>query len=162
MKRVFVFLIFFIFSVSVFAQTPSPVPEPAKKGGVPTWAKDLRRAEIISLGSLPFVTIWTTLAYSAITKGKIVNPIKSDSDNGFDSKDQVKVLAIACSVSLALGLTDFVINLATRAVDREKQRRELETDRTLVVVPLSEAEPLIEKIPAKPDYLKGGLESAVF
>lgn len=150
-------------SCSLFAETasPSPVPQAYKKGETPQWAKDLRRAEIISLGSIPFVTIWTMLAYSAITKGKIVNPLSKDSSDSFDGGDQAKVLGIACSVSLALGLTDFTINLIQRMIEKNKATKEI-NENAVTVVPLDGIETLIETDAIIPDYLKGGLESVVY
>lgn len=157
------FLCLLTFSCSLFAETatPTPVPQAYKKGETPQWAKDLRRAEIITLGSIPFVTIWTMLAYSAITKGKIVNPLSKDSSDSFDEADQGRILGIACSVSLALGLTDFTINLIQRMIEKNKASKEI-NENAITVVPLDGIETLIETEAVIPDYLRGGLESVVF
>ena len=53
--------------------TPS-TPEPYTEEEFPLWAKDLRRFEVVLIGSLPFTFLYTSLSYSLIRYGV----------NGFD------------------------------------------------------------------------------
>lgn len=100
----------------------------------PQWARDLRRTEIITFGSLPFVTIWTTAGYSLAVKGTFHNPLDK-STSGFTEDDQKKIIAIAAGTSLCLGLADLTINLIARSVRKSKQRK---TVQTIQVIPLSQ------------------------
>lgn len=53
--------------------TPS-APEPYTEEEFPLWARDLRRFEVVLIGSLPFTFLYTSLGYSLIRYGV----------NGFD------------------------------------------------------------------------------
>lgn len=102
-------------------------PEPYGKDEFPSWAKDLRRTEIITFGSLPFATLGVTLGYGIIkyangTSTSIANPFnKSSSQYSLD--EQKKILGISCAVSLALGLTDLGVNHITRFIKRKKMQK---------------------------------------
>ncbi len=100
----------------------------------PQWTRDLRRTEIITFGSLPFVTIWTTAAYSLAVKGTFHNPLDK-STSGFTEDDQKKIIAIAAGTSLCLGLADLTINLITRSVRKSKQKKAFQP---IQVIPLSQ------------------------
>ncbi len=121
----------------------------------PQWSRDLRRTEIITLGSLPFVTLWTTLGYSIAVYGEFRNPLDKSTDS-FTSEDQKHVIAISAGVCVALGLTDLALTLIKRH-SRKKSSP---------ISPIS-AEPLPQnvqnEINENRDYFfKGVIESAVF
>lgn len=61
-RLLFAFSAFFLSFSMLFAQTQSP--EPYSKDEFHPVLKDLRRAEIITLGAIPFVTFNVTLGYS--------------------------------------------------------------------------------------------------
>lgn len=88
----------------------------------PQWAKDLRRTEIITLGSLPFVTLWTTVGYSLYEYGEFRNPLDKSTDS-FTEDDQWKIIKLSAVSCLALGLTDLTINLISRAHKESKLRK---------------------------------------
>lgn len=117
-------LILSIFS-KISAQNTNP--EPYGKDEFPSWAKDLRRTEIITFGSLPFATLGVTLGYGIIkyangSSTSIANPFnKSSSQYSLD--EQKKILGISCAVSLALGLTDLGVNHITRFIKRKKLQK---------------------------------------
>ncbi len=117
-------LILSIFS-KISAQNTNP--EPYGKDEFPSWAKDLRRTEIITFGSLPFATLGVTLGYGIIkyangSSTSIANPFnKSSSQYSLD--EQKKILGISCAVSLALGLTDLGVNHITRFIKRKKMQK---------------------------------------
>lgn len=125
----------------------------------PQWAKDLRRTEIIMFGSLPFVTLWTTVGYSLAVKGEFHSPLDKSS-SGFSSGDQARIIGIAAATSVGLGLFDLAFTLISRKI-KAKKRRDTSTD-GVQVIPFSaeQQEPGMPQSP--PAYLQGGLESAVF
>jgi hypothetical protein len=47
-------------------ETSSSVPEPYTEEEFPLWAKDLRRFEVVLIGSLPFTFLYTSISYSLI------------------------------------------------------------------------------------------------
>lgn len=120
MKKVIAFLYtaFFMFT-SVFAEESNALYiEPYEKGKeLPSWAKDLRRAEIVTLGSLPFTTLGTTLVYSLYRYGAndfkpayIPNPFPlSSTEAKLSTDEQIGIIATAAGISLAVGLTDFIV-----------------------------------------------------
>ena len=55
-------------------KSSSTAPEAYKDDEFPLWAKDLRRFEVVLIGSLPFTYLYTSLSYSLIRFGV----------NGFD------------------------------------------------------------------------------
>jgi len=137
----------------------------------PQWTKDLRRTEIITFGSLPFVTLWTTVGYSLITKGEFHSPLDKSS-SGFSSGDQAAIIGIAAATSLGLGLLDLGITLIRRHAKEKKNRRQRPDE--VQVIPFSQQmrerqeqnrkngmNPPAE-MPLPQEYLQGGLESAVF
>jgi len=63
--RFLFFIILFCFSFSViFAYEPTVTIEPYTQDNIPTWVEDIHRTEIITFGSLPFVTLSVSLGYS--------------------------------------------------------------------------------------------------
>lgn len=139
----------------------------------PQWSKDLRRTEVITFGSLPFVTLWTTVGYSLAVNGTPGNPLDKSSSN-FSPDQQKKIMAIAVSASIGLGLTDLVINLITRKIKSDRQNK---VEKTIRVIPYSqqlkdlppETESLEENLKetseqtsANEEYFVKGMENAVF
>ena len=84
---------------------------------LPSWVKDLRRAEIVTLGSLPFTTLGATLAYSLYRYGAndfkpayIPNPFPlSSTEAKLSTDEQIGIIATAAGISLAVGITDFIV-----------------------------------------------------
>ncbi|MGL4986960.1 MAG: hypothetical protein ACRC5H_07480, partial [Treponemataceae bacterium] len=82
--------------------------DPYKKGEVPTWAKDLRRAEIITLGSMPFAMLGVNMITSAVTWAqsgfdfaKFPNPMNPSPDTGELTEDEIyKRIWISLGISL--------------------------------------------------------------
>lgn len=125
----------------------------------PQWARDVRRTEIITLGSLPFVTIWTALGYSLAVYGEFRNPLDR-SAGSFTEEDQKRVFAISAGACVALGLADLVFSLVARSSRRREEAVRAE---------MISAEPIprpSEDSPAPPPgaehLIEGVVESAVF
>jgi hypothetical protein len=118
-KIISIMFIFALFAGPVFAADPVVI-EPFTKDEFPTWAKDLRRAEIISLGSLPFVTLTVNLVYSlslwASTgfTSNFPNLFARTTDDAMKEEDQLNILYISLGVSVVLGLVDLFVNIHKR------------------------------------------------
>ena len=141
MKRLFVsiLLFFFIFSFlpqGAFADSSSSTNYDDIE--FPQWAKDLRRTEIITFGSLPFVTLWTTVGYSLYEYGEFRNPLDKSTD-GFTEDDQWNIIKISAATCLALGLTDLTINLISRARKESRLKKEREMQ-PFTITPASQME----------------------
>lgn len=89
----------------------------------PQWVRDVRRTEIITFGSLPFVTLWTTVGYSLGKYGKFKNPLDK-STSSFTEDDQWNIIAISAATCVGLGLTDLTINLILRSQKQRRLRRQ--------------------------------------
>lgn len=125
-RTFFLFLIFtFIFNANVFsADTTNTSPAPYEEDEFPQGLKDLRRFEIIALGSMPFVTLDVNIAYSigkpfveCMQTGNwsnysFSNPLTASADY---SSDEIKgVIWTAVGISVGIALTDYIINLVKR------------------------------------------------
>lgn len=130
---------------SLLINTASPLfaddtsAEPYNTDEFPQALKDLRRFEIVSLGSMPFVTLNTSLVYSGIRYGVhgfdsayAPNPFASSS---YTSEEQKEILLTSLAISVGIGLADYIIQV----VKRNKQKRQQELSREdLYIMPLSE------------------------
>ena len=136
----------------------------------PQWTKDLRRTEIITFGSLPFVTLWVTMGYSVVVQGEFHNPLNK-STTRFSPEDQKKIIGIAAATSLSLGLTDLLINIITRNIHKNKQKK-VKTPITIIpskdfalndiILDQDISESSETYITDEKDYLIGELEDAIF
>ena len=129
MKRHFVSLLLFLLIFSFFPQAVFAADSSSTTNyddiEFPQWAKDLRRTEIITFGSLPFVTLWTIMGYSLYEYGEFRNPLNKSTD-GFTEDDQWNIIKISAATCVALGLTDLTINLISRARKKSRLKKELE------------------------------------
>lgn len=142
----------------------------------PQWAKDLRRTEIITFGSLPFVTLWTTMLYSLAVKGTFTNPFDK-STSSFSEADQWTIIKISAATCVGLGLTDLVISLIRRNAMEKQALKNKKTD-AFTITPYSQMEknfPFEELPPpddneekngadqtALPEYFFEGMMDAIF
>ena len=155
----FLILFFFIFAQISFAEdapqtsTNTTAGSSEIESNLPPWTRDLRRTEIITLGSLPFVTIWTTIAYSLAVYGQMTNPLDKSSSN-FTEGDQWRIIGISLGACTVLGITDLAISLMNR---HSREMRERNAYREIKVIPL------IPEVDKDYNYLEiEGVESAVF
>lgn len=140
-------------SMPLAAAEPTVTIEPYTKDEFPGWLQDLRRAEIVSLGSLPFVTLGVTLGYSlyryfshGMDSNYFPNPFaKSSSAARLTTDEQLGILFTSLGVAAAVGITDFTISSIQR-----HQRKKAEIQRNsegIEIIPLNdgmEALPLEE------------------
>lgn len=145
MKRKSIILKILLFSlilnstIPVFSEDTTPLEYDSSS--MPQGLKDLRRFEIITLGSLPFVTLDAGIVYSGIRWA----------NNGFDSAyspnpfatstystdEQIGILLTSIGISISIGLTDYIINLVKRS---NKKNREKLLNQSIIITPLSQDE----------------------
>lgn len=116
------------------AEDSSTTPEPYKPDEFPQFMKDTRRAEIITLGALPFVTLDATLTYSFIrywqhdfSSDYAPNPFAKSSDsNGFTTEEQTGILLTSIGISVGIGITDLIVTIIRRNAGKARERKESE------------------------------------
>ena len=117
-KSLLLLLLISIFSQNLFADTSSTstTPKAYDDDEFPQALLDLRRFEIITLGSMPFVMLDTTLAYSAYKyasgKSTSFNFLNSSS---YDKDETKKIILTSLGISASIGLTDFIVRLVKRS-----------------------------------------------
>ena len=112
------------------ADTKSTTPEPYEEDEFPSWLKDLRRAEIITLGAMPFITLNTSLCYSfgnyafhKFDSDYFVNPFAQGSDtSSYTSGEQAGILLTSLGICLGIGITDFIVHSVKRSNQKKKMR----------------------------------------
>jgi hypothetical protein len=150
----------------------------------PQWVHNLRRTEIITFGSLPFVTLSTTLCYSlfryyntGFDSAYIPNPMAKTSDAAnLDSPEQMMLMKYSIGISIGIGISDLIFNLIKQ---RQETVRNSQSYTTISVTPArkntgnilppgKDAEtqktslPIPKSVDRNTDYLIRGIESAVF
>jgi hypothetical protein len=106
--------------------------EPYTADEFPQFMKNARRAEIISFGAMPFITLSTTLGYSLVrycqhnfSSDYIPNPFAKTSDsNGFSEDEQKTILLTSIGISVGIGLTDFIVNIIKQNIKKQKNLKE--------------------------------------
>lgn len=96
-------------------ETIDRTPQPYEDDEFPQWSKDLRRGEIILLGSLPLVYMLTNLAYDNIHRALYEEEGQSLIFN--DSEHSLNKITISVSISGVITLTDYFLSLADRKRD---------------------------------------------
>lgn len=123
-------------AVPAFSEDTSPLEY--DNSSMPQGLKDLRRFEIITFGSLPFVTLDTGIVYSGIRWA----------NNGFDSayspnpfatstystEEQMGILLTSIGISVGIALTDYIINLIKRS---NRKKREQLLNQSIIITPLN-------------------------
>lgn len=125
----FVLLFSLLFSLfPVYSETA----EPYKDDEFPDIFKDIRRAEIITLGAMPFITFNVTLGYSFgkyaahnFDSDYFVNPFSSTDDNGYSTDEQIGIILTSIGISCGIGITDFIVH----AVKRNKKMRKIKNQK---------------------------------
>lgn len=126
-------------AMPVFSEDTTPLEY--DNSTMPQGLKDLRRFEIVTLGSIPFVTLDAGIVYSGIRWA----------NNGFDSayspnpfatstystEEQLGILFTSIGISIGIGLTDYIINLIKRS---NKKKREQLLNQSIIISPLSQDE----------------------
>lgn len=126
-KKIFLFIILLSIISSVsFAENE---PKPYTEDEFPQYAKDIRRFEIITFGSLPFVVFDSVLVYSGIKwssnnfEGSFPNPFSVKS--GLSKEEMTGVLLTSLGISLCIALTDFIINKVKDNKNQINEKKEI-------------------------------------
>ena len=121
-----IILIFSLFAQNLFS-AESKTPEPYSDNEFPGFLHDLRRAEIITLGAMPFITFNATLGYSLgkfafnnFDSQYFVNPFAQSSDSSFSTDEQIGIILTSLGISLCIGITDFIVNSVKRSNAKKK------------------------------------------
>ncbi|MGP1459857.1 MAG: hypothetical protein ACTTKL_11230 [Treponema sp.] len=143
-KFLLVFAVFCLLQPAQFLSAEDFPPEPYGKDEFHPVLKDLRRAEIITLGAIPFVTFNVTLGYSFskyashnFDSNYFPNPFAKGSDaNAFTTDEQIGIILTSLGISAGIGLTDFIVH----AVKRSRARKRLQTQQAgpIKITPVSE------------------------
>ncbi|MBQ0003617.1 MAG: hypothetical protein KBT21_08775 [Treponema sp.] len=169
MKKIFLILtlIFSIFSQNIFCQSSEePVPYGDKE--IPSWLKHVRRTEIITLGSMPFVTIGVTLGYSFYNLAThnfdgsyFVNPFTKE--GSYSKDEQIGIIVTASMISLGIGVTNLAINLIRDGINKNKKTENLQSNIKITTINNEiNIYPIPQKYKREKEYLFGNIESAVF
>lgn len=146
-KRIFAaFIIFLFFAVeNCFCQTNTS-PEPYSDDEFPQFMLDLRRFEIITLGSMPFITLNSSIVYNgykfATGKSDTFNPLAT-ADYSQDEMENIIITSLC--ISAGIGLTDYIVNLVKRSRIKRRLRQQdsyisIEEDPNAVKIPLPSKE----------------------
>lgn len=148
---------FFILSAYLFSvmpaaypqNTPGKTPEPYGIEEFTTWQKDLRRFEIISFGSLPFVTFLSFWAYDIIRSaqhkgdpGYAPWPVKNpETAVPLSENEQKNIFFASIGISVGIALIDFSVRAIKRDIAR-KRKRVLEEKEPAVIelIPIEDGE----------------------
>lgn len=169
-KKIILFLItvYCLSAANVFASIKDNndhTPEPYDMTKVPDWAKEIRRTEIITFGTLPFVTLGVALGFSIadyvqhnFDANYFPNPFaKSES---FTTEKQLQIIGISCLISVGLGLTNLIVNI----IKYQVQKKKMKSSGNITVKDTSTSLQFTvpERTKRPKDYLFGNIESAVY
>ncbi len=153
LKNVLISIIFYnIFSqitVPCFAQTA----EPYTKDEFPQILKDLRRAEIVTLGSMPFITFSVSLgwsfgryAYNGFDSNYFVNPFSKTTTNNFTTDEQIGIILTSLGISVGIGLTDYVYHV----IKRNQKTKKIDPPKGKIIISPVQEDPQAQKLPPPP------------
>ena len=142
-------ILLFAASLALFVPCPSfaatssddsEEAEPYDLSEFPQWTKDLRRLEIVSLGSVPFVmfTVTTTFSSYLYFSGESEQFINPFSRSSYSEGDQMKIFFLSLGTGAFIGLTDLTINIIKRRIERKKTMRIKAAEDQIIVVPFND------------------------
>lgn len=139
----------------LFAEDTTPLPYDEEE--FPETLKDLRRFEIISLGSMPFVTLDVTLVYTGVkwvewykrNEERKKREANGESTEGFDNdpmpsifsastwtqEEQKKIILQSLGISIGIGFTDYSYRVVKRIINENKTKKQ---EKNIIVTPISE------------------------
>lgn len=127
----------FLFTCIGYAQTDSSSKDSTSvEEELPQSLKDLRRFEIITLGSMPFVTLDTTLVYSGIKSVSTGVPFNPFGASNYTQKEQFGIILTSLGISVGIGLFDYIFNLIKRKSEDKKAEKIVTS--YINVIPISE------------------------
>lgn len=139
-KSIILGILFFslILNCTVPAFCEDTTPLEYDSSSMPQGLKDLRRFEIITLGSLPFVTLDAGIVYSGIRWANNGfdpnNPPNPFATSTYSTEEQMGILLTSIGISISIGLTDYIINLVKRS---NRKKREQLLNQSIIITPLN-------------------------
>lgn len=120
--------------------------QPYKDDEFPAWTRDMRHAEIVLIGSLPFTTLASTLCYSlgrytvtGFDFNYVPNPFAKSGAGSLNQTEQIGVFAAAGGLSICIGVTDLIVRIHRR---RKKERVQKEKSTyPVIITPMEEDNP---------------------
>mgnify|MGYP001806204254 CR=1 FL=1 len=155
-RRFAAFALMIAFLAPLCAETADAhEPVPYEKDEFPDWVKDLRRAEIISFGSLPFVTFFASIYYDVYRyydhnqePGYEPWPFKnSNTAVGLSEDEQKKLVLVSAGISVGVAVFDYGFRAIRRAIRNKKAERDHQLDVDPITIEPLAADPAN----AKPD-----------
>ncbi len=171
-KSVFLFLLFSLLVNTLgfgASTTDSHTPEPYAPDEFPSWLKDLRRAEIITLGAMPFITFNVTLGFWAINGfDDAHSPFDGTTESGitkYTNSQTVGILLTSLGISAGIGISDFLVHLLKTQNITNKNKKKMgniniesvtdDPDAVKIPLPGNSENPEISENQSDPaDYLK--------
>lgn len=123
-------------------------PVPYTKEEFPLWQRELRRFEILSFGSLPFVTLLSFWGYDMIRSAQHPNdpgyypwPFKqADRTIPLTEREQLGIFLTSMGISMGVALIDIIYRAVKRSAERKRLERENAfTEDPIQFVPAAEA-----------------------
>ncbi|MCA1949077.1 MAG: hypothetical protein LDL24_00765 [Treponema sp.] len=115
--------------------TKQIAPAPYQKDEFPAWLLDLRRAEIVAFGSLPFMVFFTTFAvdsYRFYTHNwdrlYAPWPLKAPGAIEMDETQRIASFSVAVGLSVAAALVDYILVQNKRSRQKESAPPILQPD----------------------------------
>ena len=139
--------------------------EPYNTKATPQWLKDLRRGEIITLGSWPFTLLLTSLGYSLIQVGAhnfdfgyMRNPF-STVGGDYSERETLGLIFTSLGISVGVGVADFIVAIVKRKkAEKNAISHQMEN---VILTPLEGGNALLFQ-ERNSEIIFGNLESAVF
>lgn len=107
--------------------TDSHTPLPYGEDEFYTWQKDLRRAEIITFGSLPFVTFMSSIYYDIYRyydhdqdDTYLPWPLKKDNAVPMSEDEQINILKASIGIAIGVAIFDYGFRAIRRAIRKSK------------------------------------------
>jgi len=124
-KNIILLLVFttliFSLNTNLFADSDSKTPEPYKTEEFPQTLKDFRRFEIITLGSMPFIMLDASIAYSGYKYIKGDNKeFNFFGSNSYTYEETKNMIITSLCISASIGLTDYFVRLVKRSSAKKK------------------------------------------
>lgn len=121
--------------------------EPYADEEFPEWMKLARRTEIITIGSIPFITFQATLGYTIfryfdhnMNSAYFPNPLAKDSTTAnLNSDEQANILKYSCMACVAIGITDLAINAIKDKIANDRLKKQNMISENIVITPQDEA-----------------------
>ena len=153
------------FSFNVFADNNSNATN-ENSDEIPQSLQDFRRFEVITLGSMPFVTLDVTLGYSIeqymeeLAKGNkpsFPNPFKTSSNGGYTDDEIKGIIITSLCISLGIGLTDLIV----RVIKRNKVQSSKNKSKLNIITIEDDPDAIKIEVPSDQNNNENGLEDEV-